>query len=247
MQDKKKELEFFDNFMLEHPDYDLWGKNTYDFILDFAGLKTKDRHLKILDLGCGTGVWSEKLAAVGHTVVGVDISLKMLEAAAKKKTPTKDFSLVAGDIESLPFKKGTFDLCFVGGVLHHFPSVEKALEEAKKAVAPDGRLLMIEPNGSNPIMRLSYLLRLLLDPYIHSSGRHASPNEQTYPMDFYEKWCRRYWSRLCLIPLRVRMSRDPSHRGWFLAAIVIRQFIMDVVWKVLPSKYGCNMIIIVGE
>lgn len=247
-QDKKKEVEYFDKYIENYSEYDLWGEETYGWILDQLDLTTKSRALKILDLGCGTGVWSERLASLGHFVYGIDISQKMIQVAAKKgRVDGSRFSVALGDIEALPFGSGKFDVCFVGGVLHHFPSVSAALEQVSRVVKPGGRVYLLEPNGSNPIMRLSYLLRLLLDPFTHSSGRYASINEQTFTTGFYEKHCRRYWRSMKLVFFQVNMSSDPSHQGWFLVAITLRNYMMKLLQKLLPPRYGCNYVILIAE
>ncbi len=247
-QDKKRELDFFEKYIDTYSDYDLLEDTTYDWILERVGLATKGETCRILDLGCGTGVWSERLAAFGHSVYAIDISLKMVQVAAKrKKTKECPFLSMVGDIEALPFKAGSFNMCFSGCVLHHFPSVSAVLAEIKRVMKQGGRVCLVEPNGSNPVMRLSYLLRVVLDPFIRSSGRHASINEQTYTAGFYKKQCGHYWQKLQVIPFYVEMPPDPLHTGWFLVAISIRRMIMKALRRVLPARYGCNFVIIIGE
>jgi ubiquinone/menaquinone biosynthesis C-methylase UbiE len=246
-QDKRREREFSERYIDAHSDYDLWDNETSNWILRQLGLTENSTNMKILDLACGTGVWSGRLAAVGHRVTSIDISEKMVRVAAQRSScGDSRFCPLVGDIENLPIRNNTFDACFVCGGLHHFPSVTSVLDEVRRVLKQGGRLCVVEPNGSNPVMRLSYYLRLILDPFIQSSGRYASVNERAHTTGFYEEQCGSRWSRI-----RVRFFHfdweDPSHAGWFLRAMKARKAVMWCIRKLLPVRYGCNFVMIIGE
>lgn len=247
-QDKKKEREFFDRHIDDHSDFDPISSEMYERVLEELRVIAPSANLSILDTGCGTGVWGQRLARLGHSVTGIDISHKMLEVAAGRLggrgAPRR---LIVGDIEAMPLKEDIFDVCFGGGVLHHFASLADALSEMKRVSKQDGRIFFLEPNGSNPMMRLSYLLRGVLDHFIRSSGRHASVNEHTHKNSFYENEYRQYWQTVRIIPFHMEWARDPSHKGWFLVGIIVRNWLMDMLNRCLPAQYGCNCILVVGE
>ncbi len=75
---------------------------------------------RVLEVACGTGFWTEKLSVVAAGIVGVDLSLEMLELARRKryKCPV-DF--VVGDSYCPPFKRESFDACLAGFWFSHVP------------------------------------------------------------------------------------------------------------------------------
>ncbi|MBI1257888.1 MAG: methyltransferase domain-containing protein [Chloroflexi bacterium] len=83
-----------------------------------------------LDIGTGSGIFAEAFAAKGLQVAGIDLREDMLEAA-RSYVPSGDFRLA--HMEKLPFADGTFDLAFMGHVLHEADDVLTALQEAKRA------------------------------------------------------------------------------------------------------------------
>ncbi len=75
------------------------------------------RRLSILEVGCGVGRWTEKMADE-NAVIGVDLSPFMLKMA-KEKCEGKGCSFVVADVTFLPFKKNVFDLVVSITVLQH--------------------------------------------------------------------------------------------------------------------------------
>jgi ubiquinone/menaquinone biosynthesis C-methylase UbiE len=74
----------------------------------------------VIDLGCGTGRFSELLAThFGVQVIGIDPSLKMLDQARRKPT-IGNVVYCQGSAEALPFRDGCADLVFMSMVYHHF-------------------------------------------------------------------------------------------------------------------------------
>ena len=69
-----------------------------------------------LDVGCGTGVLAQRLAAVGYEMVGLDPSEGMLEILAER---APDVRAVRGYGTELPFEDGSFDLVFTVAAMHH--------------------------------------------------------------------------------------------------------------------------------
>ena len=87
-------------------------------------------HFKdVLDVGTGTGLFAEAFAQNGLKVSGVDVNPEMLPAA-QGFVPEGDFRLSTA--ESLPFPDGSFDLVFLGQVLHETDDPAKALREARR-------------------------------------------------------------------------------------------------------------------
>lgn len=81
----------------------------------------------LLDIGTGSGLFAEAFAAKGFSITGVDLREDMLEAA-RQFVPQGDFHL--SHMESLPFAENTFDLVFMGLVLHEADDIENALRAA---------------------------------------------------------------------------------------------------------------------
>lgn len=116
-----------------------------------------------LDLGCGTGAFTLRLADRGFRVHGIDHSPSML-ALAERKVNTHGVAdqvdLHTGDVRSLPWEAGRFDLVTCIGVLHHLPYVRPCLAEAERVLRPGGILCTADPClGTNPPLRLWGALR----------------------------------------------------------------------------------------
>lgn len=93
----------------------------------------------LLDVGTGTGLFAEQFAARGLSVTGLDVNPVML-AEARKFVPTGIFE--EGVAERLPFKEASFDVIFMGLVLHETDYLQKVFDEAYRVVKT--RLAILE-------------------------------------------------------------------------------------------------------
>jgi len=84
---------------------------------------------RVLDVGTGSGIFAEAFAARGLAVSGVDVNPAMLPVA-RGFVPGGEFQ--AAPAEALPFGDGTFDLVFLGHVLHETDDAVQALAEARR-------------------------------------------------------------------------------------------------------------------
>ncbi len=85
----------------------------------------------ILDVGTGTGVFAEAFAKVERAVAGIDTNRQLLEIA-RRYVATGDFIKAAA--EAIPFPAKSFDLVFLGLVLHETDDPGQALVEARRVV-----------------------------------------------------------------------------------------------------------------
>jgi cyclopropane fatty-acyl-phospholipid synthase-like methyltransferase len=101
-------------------------------------------HLKdgarILETGCGLGCTAVPLSTMGYDIVGVDNDADVV-AAAKKNAARfgGNFEVVQGEIMDIDklFGKDSFDACFSGGVLEHFPKEQiRKIIDKQLIVAP---------------------------------------------------------------------------------------------------------------
>ena len=119
-------------------------------LLDLAGIAAGSR---VLDVGCGTGTlgiaaWHR--SQPGGSVVGVDISRKMLAAARRKADRAGlDIPFQQADAAQLPFEDASFDIVIIATVLHMVPEDSRSLclREASRVLVRGGTLLAIDYAG----------------------------------------------------------------------------------------------------
>lgn len=90
---------------------------------------------RILDLGCGDGFLTRKLADLGCQVVGVDASAAQVEAARKLGLDAR-----VADAQNLPFDS-EFDAVFSNATLHWMRDPDAAVDGAWRALKPGGRFV----------------------------------------------------------------------------------------------------------
>ena len=83
----------------------------------------------VLDVGTGSGIFAEAFSKRGMNVTGIDPNPEMLKAA-KEFVSTGTF--LQGTIEKIPLEDKSFDLVFLGHVLHESDNLIKALSESKR-------------------------------------------------------------------------------------------------------------------
>lgn len=102
---------------------------------------------KILDAGCGSGIYSKILAKKGAKVYALEISKKMVDLA-KDYCKGDNIQFKYGSIDKLPYKNNSFDIVLASLVIHYLKNPEKAFEEFNRVLKKNGILIFSTNNPS---------------------------------------------------------------------------------------------------
>jgi ubiquinone/menaquinone biosynthesis C-methylase UbiE len=105
------------------------------------------RPLRILDIGCGTGLFASRVreALPNSIVYGIDLVAGMLQKGKPRWTYHADTVFpVQGDSERLPFDSESFDVVTCANSFHHYPRQERAVAEMKRVLRTGGHLMIID-------------------------------------------------------------------------------------------------------
>jgi trans-aconitate methyltransferase len=164
-------------------DVQTWDAKGYErnarFVADLAGdvlawLAPKPGE-RLLDVGCGDGALTKKLADTGCQVVGIDTSDSLLAAAKALGLDARK-----ADVRDLPFN-AEFDAVFSNAVLHWVREPEKAARSMRKALKAGGRLAA-EFGGHGNVAAIMTALRACAiannaDPEMASPWFYPTPAE----------------------------------------------------------------------
>lgn len=95
----------------------------------------------ILELGCGNGgIWKENLTKLPEncSLTLSDLSKDMLENAKRNLSGADFIDFQVIDIQSIPYPDNSFDIVIANMMLYHVPNLEKALQEVRRILKPDG-------------------------------------------------------------------------------------------------------------
>jgi demethylmenaquinone methyltransferase/2-methoxy-6-polyprenyl-1,4-benzoquinol methylase len=148
-----------------------------------ARLTPNDR---VLDLACGTGDLMFEAASQARTVVGVDLTFRMLQLAAARRSSLDGgraarCQMLTGDMTALPVAAGRFDVVTTGYGLRNVPDLAAAIDEIHRVLVPGGRLVSLDFNRpSNALVRAAYWFYLTLVGSALGLVLHGDPDTYRY-------------------------------------------------------------------
>lgn len=101
----------------------------------------------VLEIGCGTGLFTEKMSVSGAKIIATDLSEDLLNKAREKKIPNCTFEIA--DAHKLNYPDCSFDIVFGSSIIHHLDMLV-ALQEVFRVLKPGGKAVFAEPNMLNP-------------------------------------------------------------------------------------------------
>jgi demethylmenaquinone methyltransferase / 2-methoxy-6-polyprenyl-1,4-benzoquinol methylase len=141
---------------------------------------------RALDLATGTGDIAFALAARGARVVGLDVTLRMIELARHKRPPasrdaTSAVRFLQADMVALPFPAASFDIVTTGYGLRNVPDLHAAIDEIGRVLAPGGQVLSLDFNRpANGVVRAGYLAYLTVVGAALGWTLHRDPDTYRY-------------------------------------------------------------------
>jgi len=147
------------------------------------------RPRRVLEVGCGEGLVIHYLSRrlPGARIDGLELDAGAL---ARARALCPEVSLVRGDLFTLPFRNGSYDLVLCLEVLEHLPEPGRALQEVRRVSA--GGCLLSVPH--EPFFRLGNLVR----------GKHL--RRLGDPADHLQHWSARAFRAFCGRHLAVRTA-----------------------------------------
>jgi ubiquinone/menaquinone biosynthesis C-methylase UbiE len=152
------------------------GPEFLDLWMNVVASHVKGQHIKsILDLGCGTGRFSQGLAErFDAKVIGFDPSEKMLEQA-RSKDPAHRIRYEAGRGESIPLPDNSVDLIFMSMIFHHFDDPDLAARECRRVLR----------EGGTAFLRAGTRERISSYPYVEFFPESRSILEECLPTNMF--------------------------------------------------------------
>ena len=124
-----------------------------------------------LDIGCGSGVYTEELLRLGYATTGMDLSEEMIASCKRRFAGLPNIApavhLQVGDVEHLPFEDASFNLVLCVGVLGYLIDDEQAVRELVRVVKPGGHVVINVTNAfslSDLDTRARAAVRALVSP-----------------------------------------------------------------------------------
>lgn len=154
---------------------ELWGTAPEDwalylettFIPVYKKIINKSRisaESHVLDIGCGSGLFIKLADATGATITGIDVSEELLKIARERNPAV---TLLNQDMELLPFSENSFDMVSGFNSLQYAADIQKVLEEIKRVLKDDGKLVIGvwgSPAECEALKVLSSIASLLPEP-----------------------------------------------------------------------------------
>jgi ubiquinone/menaquinone biosynthesis C-methylase UbiE len=130
----------------------------------------------VVDLGCGTGRFSEMLAAeLGARVIGLDPSEKMIDQA-RRKPATSHVVFGRASADALPLPHGCVDLVFMSQIYHHLPDPAAVTRECRRVLHVGGYVCIRTGTRENDVVAPNFFpaVRAMLDADLPSSDEVRS-------------------------------------------------------------------------
>lgn len=144
----------------------VWSRyisRSLSFLKDWAQL---DPLYIVLDVACGTGTF-ERLVVVEQptqSIIGVDLSEKMLEIAEEKCRDYPNVSFQNASVTALPFVDRSFDVVVSASAFHYFENPTAALIEMRRVLKPEGELVILDWCKDDWLCRLYDFVLKRFDP-----------------------------------------------------------------------------------
>jgi trans-aconitate methyltransferase len=162
----------------------------------------------ILDLGCGDGQLTQRIAATGAHVLGVDASQEMVNAARERGIEAEQ-----ANAELLPFRDGTFDAVFSNAALHWVRDQDAMLVQVHRVLRAGGRFVA-EMGGHGNIAAIRVALMTVLDRHGYGDredGVNYYPTSESYR----ERLTRHGFAveQMAIIPRPTKLA-ESGMEGW---------------------------------
>jgi len=215
--------------------YDMMHQNMWGSLQEQIDLLIHDlflnnnipNHLKLLDIGCGTGLSSQmlltsKLGSHIDSVTLLDTSPKMLEQAeAKAENWNKPFKTVNGYVIDL---EDTFDVIIISSVLHHIPELDVFLKQVDERLNPNGILIHLQdPNGD------------YLDDQVYLDRKKTFRNDRKLKLNKEKTWTyyiKRIIKKIKKIILGRKSLLDRINAELIAEKVIVNKMSMSDIWSV---------------
>lgn len=144
-----------------------------EIVFALADLEPGER---VLDLGCGDGNYTARIADGTGAAIGIDISLAMLRAASARLEDRRDIAWVQADGARLPFRPVIFDAVVSVTVLCFSEQPHALLSEAHRVLRPGGRIVLGELGRYSP-WAVIRRLKGLLSKTVYRTAHFFTPSE----------------------------------------------------------------------
>lgn len=196
-----------------------------------------DSH-RVLDLGCGSGVFSCILAGLGAAVTAVDITetaVKLTNACVEANQMKIQIARMDG--ERLAFATEYFDFVFSWGVLHHTTHIEIAIKEVARVLKQGGRGIVMVYHRHSIVYILHGMFWLVVRGKIFA-GHTLESVQDCYTDGYYHRYL-----------TRAELTRLLRGSGLALVRVTVTQYrkkilplIPDALDRWLKARYGMCLI-----
>lgn len=137
-----------------HDKYSVPDRSFAEWVLDRVPWRGGE---KLLDVGCGNGLYFKKMQNRGVDIdyVGIDLMETMIR---NHPLAENNECLSLGDAQALPFADDSFDLVMANHMMHHLSNMHDALDEFHRILKPSG-VLIVATNSMNTMPELQVLMR----------------------------------------------------------------------------------------
>lgn len=184
-------------------------KSRFELIHKYSNLQGK----RILDIGCGNGVYSIEMAKYASSVIGIDINPDAIRQALSNKESqhVDNINFYCSDVGEFEHKE-KFDIITMIEVLEHIPDDKEMLLYLRRFLKDDGELILFVPNKLYPFETHG----------MHVLGMNVQWKGSTPFLSWMPAWIRKG-----LVDEKIYTERsliDLLQRSWFYATAIDYMF-----------------------